>query len=175
MSSAVGDEERLYRRVQERVGDQFCFQVVDGQTVFLHAAFNDPKKCPSIDRAILRHRGDPHLSRKSARDGIVTLETAGIRRLGPIQRLNDKGKPTKDSYGVDVKADPRLGNCSHALVVMSPSTSSNGTFKRLKEGLVRLANEAGWTVEPNAKLTRRYRYQVRDVLNCLLLRLRGRL
>ena len=52
MSVVVGDDDQLYRRIQERAGEQFCFQVVDGRTVFLHAAFNDPKKRPSVDRAV---------------------------------------------------------------------------------------------------------------------------
>lgn len=175
MSRAVDDEEQLYRRVQENVGEQLCFKVVDGRTVFLHAAFNDPKKSPSVDRAVLKYAGNPHLSRKSAQDGIVSLQATGIRRLGPIQKLDGKGNPTNDKYDVDVTADPKLGNCSHALVVMSPSTSGSSTFKRLKEGLARLATEADWTVEPHSVLPKRYGHQLRDILIGLLHRLRGHL
>ena len=175
MTGAVGDDEQLYRRVQDRVGEQLCYQIVDGRPVFLHAAFNDPKKRPSVDRAILKYRGDPQLSRQTAQDGIVSLQAAGIRRLGPISKVNEKAKPTGDKYDVDVTADTVLGNCSHAVVVMSPSTPGSGTFKRLKEGLARLATEAGWAVQPHSVLPERYGYQFRDVLNCLLHRLRGRL
>lgn len=175
MSSVVGDDEQLYRRVQERVGEQLCFRVEDGRIVFLHAAFNDPKKSPSVDRAILKYGEDPHLSRMHAYDGIVSLQAARIRQLGPIQKSDAKGKPTNDKYDVDVTADAKLLNCSHALVVMSPSTAGSGAFMRLKERLVRLANEAGWTVEPHSELPRRYGHQFRDVLNCLLRRLRGHL
>jgi hypothetical protein len=175
MTGAVSDDEQLYRRVQERVGEQFCYQIDGGRLVFLHAAFNDPKKRPSVDRAKLKYRGDPHLSRMSVQDGIVSLQAGRIRQLGPIPKLNEKGKPTSDQYQVDITSDPLPGNCSHALVVMSPSTHSSGTFKRLKEGLARLATEAGWTLEPNAMLPERYRYQVLDILTCLIHRFGGRL
>lgn len=176
MSSAVGDDEQLYRRVQETVGEQLCYRVEGGRILFLHAAFNDPKKSPSVDRAILKHRRDPHLSRNSAPDGIVSLNAAAIRRLGPIvTKVNEKGRSTEVTYVVDVAADPVFGNCSHALVALSPSAPGSSTFKRLKEGLARLATEAGWTVEPHSELQKRYGHQFRDILNCLLRRLRGHL
>lgn len=175
MSVVVGDDEQLYRRIQERAGEQFCFQVVDGRTVFLHAAFNDPKKRPSVDRAVLKRGGDPHFSRKSVLEGIVSLQAAGVRRLGPIPKMSEKGKATGDKYEVDVTADPVLGNCSHALVVMSPSTSGSGAFMRLKEGLVRLANEVGWTVKPHSELPKRCGHQFRDIILCLWHHFRGRL
>lgn len=175
MSRVVDGEEQLYRRVQLMVGEQLCFKVDGDRIVFLHAAFNDPKKSPSVDRANLKYQRDPHLSRKTAEDGIVSLQAAAIRRLGPIPKINEKGRPTEERYEVDVTADPKLGNCSHALVVMSPSTASGGTFKRVKEGLARLATEAGWRVEPNSPLPANYSHQFRDILNCLLHRLRGRI
>lgn len=175
MSGVVGDDEQLYRRIRESTGQQLCYQVVDGRIVFLHAAFNDPKKRPSVDRAILKCGEDPHLSRLSAHDGIVSLQAAEIRRLGPILKMNEKGKPTGDEYDVDVTADPPSGNCSHALVVMSPSTPGGGAFMRLKEGLTRLATEQGWTIEPHSVLPKRYGYQFRDILIGLLHRLRGHL
>ena len=127
MTGAVGDNEQLYRRVQEHVDRQLCYRVDGDRIVFLHAAFNDPQKRPSVDRAVLKYRQDPHLSRRSAEDGIVSLKAAAIRRLGPISKLNEKGKPAEDKYDVDVTADPVPGNCSHALVVMSPSTAGSGT------------------------------------------------
>lgn len=174
MSGTVGDDEQLYRRVKENIGTQLCYKVEDGKTVFLHAAFNDPNKQPSVDRANLKHRSDPHLSRENASDGIVSLQAEGIRNLGPISKLNAKGKPTKDTFEVDVVADPRFGNCSHALVSMSPSTAGSGAFMRLKEGLVRLANEAGWTVTPDTRLPKRHGY-LHELVNFLVLRYRSRL
>ena len=173
MSGTIGDDEQLYRRIRESIGEQLCYQVVGGRIVFSPAAFNDPKKRPSVDRAILKCGGDPHLSRQSALDGIVSLQAADIRRLGPIPKMNEKRKPTGDNYNVDVTADPVSGNCSHALVVMSPSTPGSGTFMRLKEGLSRLATEEGWTVEPHSVLPKRYGYYFRDTLIGLLHRLGG--
>jgi hypothetical protein len=175
MSGTVDDDEQLYRRIQERIGDQLCYRVENGRISFSQAAFNDPAKSPSVDRAILKYGADPHLSRKSVHDGIVSLQAAAIRRLGStIQQFDSKGRPTAEKYDVDVTPDPKLGNCSHALVIMSPATFGSGTFKRLKEGLARLADEAGWTVEPQSKLPNRYSYQLRDLLSCLWHRLRGR-
>ena len=75
MSVVVGDDDQLYRRIQERAGEQFCFQVVDGRTVFLHAAFNDPKKRPSVDRAV--PRGDL-TSAERASEGIVSLQAGFV-------------------------------------------------------------------------------------------------
>lgn len=173
MTRAVGDDEQVFRRVQECVGDQFCFRIENGKTVFLHAAFNDPANNPSVDRAILKFKGDPHLSRRGSQDGVVSLQVAAIRLLGPIPKLNEKGKPSGVQYTIDVIADPALLNCSHSLVVMSPSASSKGTFRRLKDGLVRLANDAGWKVEPNSELPRRYVYQFKNFLICLLHHIRG--
>src|SRR5437867_9000379 len=123
MTAVVGDDEQLYRRVRESVGDQLCYHVDGDRIVFLHAAFNDPQKRPSVDRAILKYRRDPHLSRLNPADGIVSLHASAIRRLGPISKLNEKGKATEEKYDVDVTAAPLLGNCSHAVVAMSPSTA----------------------------------------------------
>ncbi len=175
MTAAVGDDEQLFRRVRDRVGDQLCCQVIDGRIVFQHAAFNDPKKTPSVDRAVLKCGFDPQLSRLSECDGIVALEAAQIRRLGPISKLDERAKPTEDKYEVNVTADPILGNCSHALVVMSPSKPSSGSFKRLKEGLARLATESGWTIEPHSVLRKRYGYRLRDAFMYLTGRLTGHL
>lgn len=173
MIGEVGDVEELYRRVRQSIGDQqMCYGVDGHRTVFLHAAFNDRSKRPSLDRANLKIARNPHYTRQGSEDGIVALQADAIRRLGPIPQLNAKNRPKGQAYEVDVTPDPRFGNCAHALVAMAPPPGS-GAFKRLKEGLARLANEAQWRVEPGSPMPKARPGIVRDAFNCLLHRLRA--
>lgn len=144
----VEDDEELYRRVRERTpGDQLCFETIAGRVIFYHAAFNDPKKRPSVDRAILRSR-NPHHARASREDGIVALNAAAIRKIGLDQPAQAQSKRV-----VDILPDPQEGNPAHAVIVID-STAGSSIFKRLKEALARLATEAGWRVEPGSPLLR---------------------
>jgi hypothetical protein len=169
----VADAEDVYRRVCELIGEQFCYSVEAGQVKFLHGAFNDPAKSPSVDRADLAE-GDPHRTRIEPKYGVVTLQVKAIReRIGPLPKF-EKGRRTKETYGVDVYAQPRVGNCAHAVIVIQPPNPSGGTFMKLKEGLVRLANEAGWTIEPNSTLPAPRKRWLRELGKCLIFRLQGR-
>src|SRR6266446_4210479 len=173
----VADEEQLYRRIRESVGPQRCYQIDGGRVVFLHAAFNDPAKSPSVDRAALAQL-DPNRTRVASEDGVVTLRAQDVRqRIGPIPKYDEKGKRTKEEYGIDVTSDPLLfGNCAHAIVVITPSNAGGGAFRRLKEGLARLATEAGWTIEPRSPLPQRaLNHRVADLIQCLIFRLKGRM
>ncbi|SRR6266508_2290013 len=171
----VADVEQLYRRVSESIGTQICYQIEGDRVVFLHAAFNDPAKCPSVDRAELAQL-DPHRTRITSNDGIVTLSAQAVRqRIGPIPKFNESGKRVKEDYGVDVKSDPLFGNCAHALVEITPPNASGGAFRKLKEGLARLATEAGWTVKPKSPLPQRDNFLLGDAARCLIHRLQGRL
>jgi len=174
MTGAVGDDEQVFRRVKRQVANQICYKVENGKLIFSASAFNDPQNSPSFDRAELKHHRDPHLSRECVEEGIVSLRTEQIRKLGPIPKMNDKGKPI-GSYGVDVVPDPLLGNCAHALVVTSPGNPSTGAFKKLKDGLARLASQVGWAVEPDCELPARHGSQVQDTVLCLINRARGRI
>lgn len=175
-TGGVADDEQLYRRVRQSIGAQVCYQIEAGELRFLHAAFNDPARCPSVDRARLAGQ-EPHSARMSVADGVVTLKAEAIRRrIGPIPKFNDKGKRLKESYGVDVISDPRYGNCSHALVVITPPNGSGGAFMKLKEGLARLATEAGWTIAPQSALPNQIRLQaLRVTVRCLIQRFKGNL
>jgi hypothetical protein len=174
MTGGVADEERLYRRVRECVGVQLCYKVEGDRVVFQHAAFNDPGKRPSVDRACLKIRGNPHHTRLAVEDGVVAFEAGAVRGLGPIDEIGAKNKPTGKAYEVWLAPDPKVGNCAHALISMTPPDAGGGTFKRLKEGLVWLANQAGWTVEPKSALEQRPGV-IRDAVNCLAHRIRGSL
>jgi hypothetical protein len=168
----VADDEELYRRVRENVPGHTCFKIEGGRVVFLNSAFNDVSDRPSVDRAKLR-QFDPHRTRLMQDDGIVALQTAAIRQLGPIPRFDNHQKPIT-GFVVDVLSDPVLGNCAHAVVVTAPPLTGKGAVRRLKEGLVRLANDAGWRIEPGTSLPRRnFVTAVRDIFQCLLGRFQG--
>ena len=173
MTGVVGDDEQVFRRIRKQVADQTCYKVEKGKLIFSSTAFNDPAKSPSFDRAVLKHLCDPHLSRKSSADGVVSLRTGDIRNLGPIPRNDGKGRPV-GKHAVDVVPNPRIGNCSHALVV-TRDNPANSVFKRLKEALARLADQAGWTVEPDCDLPERHGNQLQDGVKCLVNRARGRI
>lgn len=179
MAGQVTDEEHLFRRIRGSVADQTCYQTVGNRVVFSQSAFNDPDKEPSVDRTSLR--SDPHLSRFVREDGIVTLGVEQVRKIGPIDKLTDRGKPAKDSQGkriayrVDVVPKPRWGNCPHALILMVPSAAGAGAFKRLKEALARLASDAGWTIQPQVPIPQPRENPFRDAIRCLGGRFVGRL
>ncbi|HEV8501812.1 MAG TPA: hypothetical protein VGR63_09535 [Casimicrobiaceae bacterium] len=174
MTSPVDDGETLYRRVSEKSGSQPCYEVIGDRTVFSIAAFNDPAKQPSVDRAVIKC--DPQMTRLSIEDGIIALRAHAIRQIGPIEQRSDKGKLTGNKYGVNVFPDPLFGNCSHAQIALVPLANANSTFKRLKESLARLASDAGWTIPPHTEhVPKQFKYYVRDAIMCLAHRFRGNL
>lgn len=167
----VDDEETVYRRIKEKAGEQLCYEIVGGKVFFKHAAFNDPQKRPSIDRAMLK--SSPHLSRQSIEWGIIALNANAIRKQGPIAKRDEKGNPTPVGFVVDVVAEPEPTNCAHAVVALSDG-APNKAFMKLKESLVRLAQEQGWAVEPNSALPRQYGSRVKDAWRGLIFRIRHR-
>lgn len=175
MIGEVSDEEELYRRIRQSAGEQLCYRIEVDRTIFLHAAFNDPSKQPSVDRALLKISRNAHHTRLSTEDGVVALRADAVRRLGPIHKLDSKRRPTGEPFTVYVKPDPRRANCSHALIGMTPPTAGGAVFTRLKEGLVRLANDAQWRIKPSSPIASARPGWFRDSLNCLVHRLRGRL
>lgn len=149
----VADEEDLYRRVPPASGNSLCYQVDNGRVIFKTGAFNDSAKRPSVDRATFR-QFDPNRTRRTAEDGVVVLRAEAIRKLGPMTQSDDRGKLVS-KHLVDVSPEPIFfSNCSHAEVISQPELGSSG-FKRLKDALVRLANEASWHVQPQSVLPRK--------------------
>jgi len=166
----VDDEEELYRRVPEAAGSA-CYYIDHGKVVFFSSAFNDVSQSPSVDRANKR-QFDPHRTRLRQQDGIVALEAGAIRGLGPIIQRDQRGRQVSQ-HSVDVVYDPIFGNCAHALVSAEPTITSGSAFKRLKDGLVRLANQAGWRVEPGIPVPpRKAREILQEALQCFVQRLR---
>lgn len=167
----VDDEEELYRRVPDTAGNSACYRIDHGKVAFSSSAFNDVSQAPSVDRANKR-QFDPHRTRRAHGDGIVALRAGAIRQLGPIIQKDQRGRPVSQ-HAVDVAYDPIFRNCAHALVIAEPTITSGSAFKRLKEGLVRLADQAGWHVEPGTPIPpRKTREVLKETLQCFVQRLR---
>ena len=145
----IANEELLYRRIRSFAGGQACYVVEGSRIRFTAAAFLDPKKRPSVDRANLRN-GDPHRSRLTKDDGIVQLQTGTVREIGVIEKKDAKGN-TVSQHMVDVEAAPIDGNEAHAEITLSPEVGGKA-FERLKEALARLATDSGWLVLPGHNL-----------------------
>ena len=166
----VDNDEEIYRRVPVASGGGACYGSESGQLVFHLSAFNDVANSPSVDRANKREF-DPHRTRFNPQDGVVALKVASVRQLEPVQKFDERQRVVSE-HTVDVVYDPIFSNCAHALITGRPTIPGNA-FRRLKERLVRLANDAGWRVVPGAPLPRRKRIAVlRETLQCVLQRLR---
>lgn len=154
----VQDDEQLYRRIPNLASPLYSTE--GGQFRFSSTAFNDRSRQPSVDRAKLQNF-DPHRSRITTTDGIVELNAAKIRAVGPIVQQNNSAAPS--SHVVDVMPDPVNGdislaikaNLAHALIITQPPLTGASAFKRFKESLAKLATEAGWCIKPGTPLPRR--------------------
>ena len=158
----VSDEEILYRRVPDKVGNYKC---ENGKWRVSSAAFGDRGKQVSVDRAKL-HSGDPAKSKVSEEDFVAQLVTghvrarAGVVSLGMITRTihTINGKENVDCK-VDVFADPLGKHCrildrteqpenpAHALIRGVPDFGENedAVFKKVKKALARLSE---WAIGP---------------------------
>lgn len=148
----VEDAEQLFRRVANVSG--MYVETGDGLRLS-SSAFNDAGRQPSVDRALLRD-GDPNRSKTSATQGIAMLLTREVRAIAEVVQRDSRGG-TRFVYTIDVIASPIEPdneahpdyNPAHALIVSAPAFESEGTFKRLKECLARLASQHGWLVRPS--------------------------
>lgn len=115
------------------------------------AAFNDPGRKPSVDRANFRLK--PELSKRNENHGVVALRVSNIRNVPPLHKGLEGSEEYKVEYFLDVIKDPIFAsqiipvNLSHALIVTNPKIDSDKLFKRLRESLVRIT-ETEWLVEP---------------------------
>lgn len=155
----VGDDEELYRRVSSTLANrQTCYEIQAGRVIFKVAAFNDARKTPSVDRAMLR-LFDPHRTRSVPNDGILVLRAGTIREHVFADVYDDKQKPISRHHadvfpGPIFLRFPAEFNCAHAVIRARPPMTSGSGFKRLKESLVRLANQndRAWCIEPGSPL-----------------------
>lgn len=144
----VEDDEVVRRAVKDDPTHFAC----DANGALLRlgqSAFNDPEKRPSVDRAVLQPAG-AQAARRADTDGVVSLVARDIRNIAGVATFNDKGKVVQE-HEVDVRHDPLNNNRAHALVVTAPQIATDGTFKRLKEALCRLAQPRGFDYPPASR------------------------
>jgi len=137
--TTVKDDEILYRRVQ--AGKNRKVSQPDGTFRLSSQAFGDPNYRPSVNRAELCGN-DPGKVQLDSTDGVVSLVTRDVRAIDSVIQY-DKDRPIQ-SYNIDVEHVPELNNFAHAEIFMSPTTRSQGVFRRLQERLARLAK---WEIE----------------------------
>lgn len=126
-NSPVDNCEILYRSVRLSDGG---YRYEDGKYIISSTAFNDRRKQPSVDRAILKSN-DAEKSRRSATDCVVSLKASDIR--------NEKIERGEDQYILDIKPDPEPHNKSHAIIVPSPDYKNDKAFRKVRESLARMA------------------------------------
>ena len=118
------------------------------------AAFNDPGKKPSVDRAAIRP--DPSLAKKSVSQGVASLLTEEVRTRVQVL-VNPTAPPGQQvAYKVNVFARPipandpsgQPENPAHAQIESSPEFASNTHFNKLKDKLARIAELRGLVLQP---------------------------
>jgi len=142
----IADDEILYRRVQAGRG---LYKVLpDGRVQFSSQAFLDPRKRPSVDRAILQNY-EAQRSKIDRSDGVTSIVAHEVRAIKDLVRYDEKGKVIVHIFAVDVEPVPLLDNQAHAEIVMHPAFAVNdGAFKKLRERLAILANQRQWAAPP---------------------------
>ena len=146
----VKDGEELYRRVRSE--SKFEEYFIDrGKLIINPAAFNDPHKKPSVDRAELK-QFKPSLSRLDETEGIVSLITRDVRAIKDVE-TNTENKTV--IHVVDVIHDPiPEENLAHSQIIVNPDyfgtdNKQKKIFRKLRVALAKLATQNGWTLEPN--------------------------
>ena len=153
VDDCVSDDEKLYRSIRGALTeDEYYYDEHDRSLIITPKAFLDSKKEPSIDRAELKNF-EPHQSKLSETDGIVTLVTEEVRAIGDVVTITEA--EARVEHAVDVKPDPTEDNVAHSLIVVTPEflgskTKQKHVFKLLRIALARLATESGWTLPPSA-------------------------
>jgi hypothetical protein len=135
----VEDDEVLYRRVQ--AGRKLKVPQPDGTFRLSSQAFGDPHYRLSVNRAKLCD-SDPSKVQLTSTDGVVSVVTRDVRAIDSVV-LYEKNRAVQ-LYNIDVEHVPEQDNYAHAEIFMSPSTKSQGVFRRLQE---RLAQMATWEIE----------------------------
>lgn len=145
----VRDDEELYRRVRSKSKfDEYFFD--RGRLIINPAAFNDPHKKPSVDRAeLIEH--NPYLSRKDKTEGIVSLVTIDVRTIKDVETKTEEREVI---HAVEVVYDPTPDNSAHSQITVNPDffdteSKQKKTFRKLRVALAKLATKNGWTIEPS--------------------------
>ena len=131
--SRVDESEVLYRAVKN---DPRMFPTDgEGNRRISSMAFNDARRRPSVDRAILCPEGPAETrDRFSAGSGVLSLVAKDIRLLTATHG------GTGNVYGVDVEPVPLPENVSHAEIFGRPPFDTDKVFDRIKQSLARMAS-----------------------------------
>lgn len=128
----VADSEALYRAVL----DDPRFFPPDGQggQRISSMAFNDARRRPSVDRAILCP-GRPADTRARFRPGsdVLSLIAADVRAITAVHGA------TGLVYAVDVEPVPLPDNAAHAEIFGRPPFDTDRIFDHIKQALARIA------------------------------------
>ncbi len=130
--SRVDESEVLYRAVKN---DPRMFPTDgEGNRRISSMAFNDARRRPSVDRAILCPEGPAETrDRFSAGSGVLSLVAKEVRLLTATHG------GTGNVYGVDVEPVPLPENVSHAEIFGRPPFDTDKVFDRIKQSLARMA------------------------------------
>ena len=146
----IRDNEELYRRVRSE--SKFEEYFIDrGKLIINPAAFNDPHKKPSVDRAKLKDF-NPSLSRLDKTQGVVSLITGNVRAIKDVETNTEEKKVV---HTVDVIYDPiPEENLDHSQIIVDPEyfgteSTQKKIFRKLRVALAKLATKNGWTLEPS--------------------------
>lgn len=143
MNELVLDSEILYRRVV--YGSSYEY-TENGEPVVTQTAFSDPKKQPSVDRALLCNHDPSRTQGKDLRNGVVSLITAEVRAIGDI---STNSAPLV-KHTIDVIYVPILDeNLAHAEIRAAPEIASDKVFRRLRVALAILAQKRKWEIYPS--------------------------
>src|SRR5207249_780012 len=127
-NSPVGDDEILFRAVSN--DPRFLPRDDNGLQRISSMAFNDVRRRPSVDRAILC-AGGPNDTRNRFSPGSGVL----LLRAGEVRGLTASHGTTGQVYGVDVEPVPLQENPSHAEIFGRPPFDTDRVFDRIKQAL----------------------------------------
>jgi hypothetical protein len=143
----VEHDEELYRNVRRNWKPPH-YTCKDGRlTIEYHAFYDVGGIRPSVDRAKLLNF-NPSCALLNDTNGIVSMKTGDVRRIGDINKVDDSVH-----HAVDVVSCPECDRPAHSLIIMKPEHFASGTkqrnaFRFLQKALARLATENGWTLPP---------------------------
>jgi hypothetical protein len=128
----VADYEALYRALP----NDLRFLPADGQgrRRISSMAFNDVRRRPSVDRAVLCTNGPADTrGRFGGGCGVLSLAAWEVRAITATH-----GR-TGQVHGVDVEPVPAPGNPAHAEILGRPPFDTDRLFDRIKQALARIA------------------------------------
>lgn len=143
---SVQDNDEVYRCIfpnNEEKGLVF-YSYNNNTPRFSSASFNDKCSEPSVDIAPLCNF-DPSKTIKCKGSGVITLLVEDIR----TEKVNILSDKKEIEYLLDVKHTPSSKNKAHGSILPNPQYKSKRHFKKIKERLAYIANQNGWTIEPN--------------------------